>query len=86
MSAISVSSIDPVELLINNAKDIDHASRALKAMGHPLRLKILCILVRQEEIVLRAGVQSEHQHEVDPPRHDEAQRVGAPSAAPGDRR
>ena len=30
--------------------DFDVASRGLKAMGHPLRLKILCILAGAEEI------------------------------------
>jgi len=31
-------------MIIQNDEDIDIASRALKAMAHPLRLKILCIL------------------------------------------
>ena len=30
--------------------DLDVASRGLKAMGHPLRLKILCILATAKEI------------------------------------
>ena len=30
--------------------DLDVASRGLKAMGHPLRLKILCILAGSEEV------------------------------------
>ena len=30
--------------------DLDIASRGLKAMGHPLRLKILCILAGAEEV------------------------------------
>lgn len=30
--------------LITNEEDIFHASHSLKAMAHPLRLKILCIL------------------------------------------
>ena len=30
--------------------DLDTASRGLKAMGHPLRLKILCILAGAEEV------------------------------------
>ncbi|MGD9095734.1 MAG: ArsR family transcriptional regulator, partial [Chromatiales bacterium] len=34
---------DNLELLAGEA-DIDRASRALKAMSHPLRLKILCTL------------------------------------------
>ena len=32
------------DMIIQNDDDIDIASRALKAMAHPLRLKILCIL------------------------------------------
>ncbi len=31
-------------LLITRQEDIDRASRSLKAMSHPLRLKILCTL------------------------------------------
>ena len=38
------------EMIIQNDADIDIASRALKAMAHPLRLKILCILGTTEEI------------------------------------
>lgn len=38
---------------------IDQASRAMKAMSHPLRLKILCVLADQEvsvqDIVERVG-------------------------------
>ncbi len=34
--------------LLSNESDIDRASRALKAMSHPLRLKILCTLGEQE--------------------------------------
>ncbi|QLG89781.1 winged helix-turn-helix transcriptional regulator [Chitinibacter bivalviorum] len=38
---------------------IDQASRAMKAMSHPLRLKILCVLADQEvsvqDIVDRVG-------------------------------
>ena len=30
--------------------DLDVASRGLKAMGHPLRLKILCILAGADEV------------------------------------
>jgi ArsR family transcriptional regulator len=36
------------ELLITREEDIDRASRSLKAMSHPLRLKILCTLGEQE--------------------------------------
>lgn len=35
--------------LLAKESDIDHASRSLKAMAHPLRLKILCILGGIEE-------------------------------------
>ena len=34
--------------LISKDEDIDLASRSLKAMSHPLRLKILCTLADQE--------------------------------------
>ena len=34
--------------LITRDEDIDRASRSLKAMSHPLRLKILCTLGDQE--------------------------------------
>jgi ArsR family transcriptional regulator len=49
-----------VEHLITKEEDIHHASRALKAMAHPLRLKILCILggtseVAVQDIVDRVG-------------------------------
>jgi DNA-binding transcriptional ArsR family regulator len=47
------------EGLITRAEDIDRASRSLKAMSHPLRLKILCTLGDQEisvqDIVERVG-------------------------------
>ena len=45
--------------LITRDDDIERASRSLKAMSHPLRLKILCILgdreVSVQEIVDRVG-------------------------------
>lgn len=45
--------------LITKDEDIDRASRSLKAMSHPLRLKILCTLGAQEvsvqDIVERVG-------------------------------
>lgn len=34
--------------LMARAEDIDQASRSLKAMSHPLRLKILCVLGDRE--------------------------------------
>ncbi|GMQ91446.1 MAG: hypothetical protein BMS9Abin11_0754 [Gammaproteobacteria bacterium] len=48
------------ELLISREEDIHLASRALKAMAHPLRLKILCILggateVSVQDIVEQVG-------------------------------
>ena len=47
------------ELLMSREEDIDRASRSLKAMSHPLRLKILCTLGDQEisvqDIVERVG-------------------------------
>lgn len=47
------------ESLITRDEDIDRASRSLKAMSHPLRLKILCTLGGQEvsvqDIVDRVG-------------------------------
>ena len=36
------------EQLLEKAEHIEQASRALKAMAHPLRLKILCVLGDQE--------------------------------------
>lgn len=36
------------EQLIEQEEHIDQASRALKAMAHPLRLKILCVLGEEE--------------------------------------
>ena len=45
--------------LITNDDDVNRASRSLKAMSHPLRLKILCTLGEQEvsvqDIVERVG-------------------------------
>lgn len=47
------------ELLITRDEDIDRASRSLKAMSHPLRLKILCTLgdreVSVQDIVEHVG-------------------------------
>ena len=48
-----------INLLMSRDDDIDRASRSLKAMSHPLRLKILCTLGDQEisvqDIVERVG-------------------------------
>lgn len=38
------------EMLIGDEADINRASRSLKAMAHPLRLKILCILGMTTEV------------------------------------
>ena len=43
----SVKSIDASQLLARK-QDIEIAARSLKAMSHPLRLKILCTLGSQE--------------------------------------
>jgi len=48
------------DVLITNEEDIHLASRSMKAMAHPLRLKILCILggnteVSVQEIVEQVG-------------------------------
>ncbi len=47
------------ENLIGNDQDIELASRSLKAMSHPLRLKILCTLgadeVSVQDIVEQVG-------------------------------
>jgi ArsR family transcriptional regulator len=37
-----------IEHLITRDEDIERASRSIKAMSHPLRLKILCALGDQE--------------------------------------
>ena len=37
-------------VLITNEEDIIHASHSLKAMAHPLRLEILCILGGTTEV------------------------------------
>ncbi|MDG4549591.1 MAG: metalloregulator ArsR/SmtB family transcription factor [Candidatus Contendobacter sp.] len=54
-----VDSSVPPDFLITRDEDIERASRALKAMSHPLRLKILCTLGDQEasvqDIVERVG-------------------------------
>ena len=47
-------------VLITNQEDIIHASHSLKAMAHPLRLEILCILggsgeVSVQDIVEQVG-------------------------------
>ncbi len=50
---------DTQAVLITNDEDIEQAARSLKAMSHPLRLKILCALgnheVSVQEIVDQVG-------------------------------
>jgi len=43
-----VANIEEQTQLMTREEDIDRASRSLKAMSHPLRLKILCTLQDQE--------------------------------------
>lgn len=51
--------MEAISELMNKEEDIERASRSLKAMSHPLRLKILCTLGDQEvsvqEIVESVG-------------------------------
>ncbi|MBU0499742.1 MAG: metalloregulator ArsR/SmtB family transcription factor [Gammaproteobacteria bacterium] len=44
----SVLSRDDLDELLEGDEDIERASRSLKAMSHPLRLKILCVLGDRE--------------------------------------
>ncbi|MCP4040574.1 MAG: winged helix-turn-helix transcriptional regulator [Gammaproteobacteria bacterium] len=50
---------EQINELLSHDADIERASRAMKAIAHPLRLKILCILGGQEisvqDIVERVG-------------------------------
>ena len=43
-SEIDGVGVEAAQKLLASEADIHHASRSLKAMAHPLRLKILCIL------------------------------------------
>ncbi|MDK2124214.1 ArsR/SmtB family transcription factor [Parachitinimonas caeni] len=51
--------LQPDHFLINDDEQIAQASRAMKAMSHPLRLKILCVLglgeLSVQEIVEMVG-------------------------------
>ncbi|MGM0552376.1 MAG: ArsR/SmtB family transcription factor [Pseudomonadota bacterium] len=59
MSNETVEDDMTVEELMSQDEDIERASRSLKAMSHPLRLKILCILgdreISVQEIVDQVG-------------------------------
>jgi len=46
----SVGQVDTTDLIVND-KDIERAAYALKAMSHPLRLKILCAVGEREMAV-----------------------------------
>lgn len=50
---------DPIASMLAKDEDIDRASRSLKAISHPLRLKILCVLgnneVNVQDIVEHVG-------------------------------
>jgi ArsR family transcriptional regulator len=50
-SSINAASCEPLSNLLARDQDIDRASRALKAISHPLRLKILCMLGEEEASV-----------------------------------
>jgi len=55
-----MSALPESVVLITNQEDIIHASHSLKAMAHPLRLEILCILggtteVSVQDIVEQVG-------------------------------
>jgi ArsR family transcriptional regulator len=58
---VSNETVHPLgHVLITSEEDIDLASRSLKAIAHPLRLKILCILgavteVSVQDIVTQVG-------------------------------
>ena len=47
------------DFLVNQDEDIERASRSLKAMSHPLRLKVLCTLggaeISVQDIVKHVG-------------------------------
>lgn len=45
------------KLLISNEEDITQAARSMKAMAHPLRLKILCILGSTQEVSVQQIVE-----------------------------
>ena len=48
--AITMSATADSVVLITNEEDIYNASHSLKAMAHPLRLKILCLLGATTEV------------------------------------
>jgi ArsR family transcriptional regulator len=56
---LTINGSESMDNLFASDEDVDRASRSLKAMSHPLRLKILCTLGAQEvsvqEIVEQVG-------------------------------
>jgi ArsR family transcriptional regulator len=56
---ISKRNEEVLDEMLAHASDIDRAARSLKAISHPLRLKILCVLgdheVNVHDIVERVG-------------------------------
>jgi DNA-binding transcriptional ArsR family regulator len=44
--------MDEIKDLLKEEKNLDLATQSLKAMAHPLRLKVLCVLNTQEMTVL----------------------------------
>jgi len=66
MSAVlDKSAVADDESLISDDRDIEFASHSLKAMAHPLRLKILCLLGRTTEVSVHEIVE----YVVQPSRH-----------------
>jgi ArsR family transcriptional regulator len=59
MDNLDLSMLSNSEELLADGPDIERASRSLKAMSHPIRLKILCILgadeVNVQDIVHSVG-------------------------------
>lgn len=55
----STSSMEKEEHILYNDAEINRAARCLKAMSHPLRLKILCVLgsnkIKVQDIVKQVG-------------------------------
>lgn len=45
-------------IMLTNDQDISNASRSLKAMAHPLRLRILCILGGNNEVSVQDIVEA----------------------------
>ena len=50
-SQTNAETSEPLANLLARDQDIERASRALKAISHPLRLKILCVLGENEASV-----------------------------------